>query len=153
MQKQSKNWPGVQYPLKRVSLQNDSFDTSVYRLNSPSSSTQSFISYIPSLCCSSSEQFIPCFARSRAISSGWHSIYPYHVNCWGTNNKLSITKLDFVQVCRLSLNFYNNTLRTFYKFSDSRQNWTSLTLQSADWPISRQYQRPQMRKRISYPKV
>ena len=36
--------------------------------------------------------------------------------------KLSIAKLDFVQVCRLSLNFYNNFLCKFYKFSDSRQS-------------------------------
>ena len=43
----------------------------------------------------------------------------------------SIEKLDFVQVCRLSLNVYNNTLRKFYKFSDSRQSWTSPTLESA----------------------
>ena len=49
-------------------------------------------------------------------------LYLYHVNRWGTDNKLSIAKLDFVQVCGLSLNFYNDTLRTFYKFSDSRQN-------------------------------
>ena len=64
------------------------------------------------------------------------------------NNRLKmpfIAKLDFVQVCRLSLNVYNNTLRKFYKFSDSCQSWTSPTLQSADWPISRQYYRPQMR--------
>ena len=54
-------------------------------------------------------------------------------------------RTHFVQVCRLSLNVYNNTLRKFYKFSDSRQSWTSPTLQSADWPISRQYHRPQMR--------
>ena len=30
-----------------------------------------------------------------------------------TTKKLSIAKLDFVQVCGLSLNFYNNTLRKF----------------------------------------
>ena len=70
-----------------------------------------------------------------------------------TPQKLSIAKLDSVQVCGLSLNFYNNTLRKFYKFSDSRETWTSPTLQSADWPISRQYHRPQMCKRVSYPEV
>ena len=43
---------------------------------------------------------------------------------------LLIAKLDFVQVCGLSLNFYNNTLRRFYKFSDNQQTWTSPT--SAD---------------------
>ena len=80
-------------------------------------------------------------------------VYLYHVNRWDTHKKLSIAKLDFVQVCELSLNFYNNTLRKFYKFSDSQQTWTSPTLQSADWPISRQYHRPQMRKRVSYPEV
>ena len=122
-------------PIKRVSLQNDSFGTSAYRLNSPSSSTQSFISYIPGL------------------NQVGDTLILYHVNRWGTDNKLSIAKLDFVQVCGLLLNFYNNTLRTFYKFSYSRQDWTCLTLQSADWPISRQYHRPQMRKRMSYPKV
>ena len=45
------------------------------------------------------------------------------------HKKLSIAKLDFVQVCGLSLNFYNNTLRNFYKFCDSRKTWTSPTLQ------------------------
>ena len=80
-------------------------------------------------------------------------MYLYHLNCWGTHKKLLIAKLDFVQVCGLSLNFYNNTLRKFYKFSNSRQTWTSPTLQSADWPISRQYHQPQMRKRVSYPEV
>ena len=81
------------------------------------------------------------------VSSGWH----YRENRWDTHEKLSIVKFDFVQVCGLSLNFYNNTLRKFYKFSDSWQTWTSLTLQSVFWPISRQYYRPQMRKRVSYP--
>ena len=33
--------------------------------------------------------------------------------------------------------------------SDSRETWTSPTLQSADWPISRQYYRPQVRQRVS----
>ena len=80
-------------------------------------------------------------------------VYVYHVNRWDNHKKLSIAKFDFVQVCGLSLNFYNNTLCKFYKFSDSWQTWTSLTLQSVDWPISRQYHRPQMRKRASYPKV
>ena len=80
-------------------------------------------------------------------------VYLYHVNRCGHHKKLSIAKLDSVQVCGLSLNFYNNTLRKFYKFSDSRETWTSPTLQSADWPISRQYHRPQMRKRESYPEV
>ena len=47
-------------------------------------------------------------------------VYLYHVNRCGHHKKLSIAKLDFVQVCELSLNFYNNTLREFYKFSDSR---------------------------------
>ena len=70
-----------------------------------------------------------------------------------TPQKLSTAKLDFVQVCGLSLNFYNNTLCKFYKFSDSRKTWTSPTLQSADWPISRQYHRPQVLKRVSYPEV
>ena len=45
-------------------------------------------------------------------------VYFYHVN---HPQKLSIAKLDFVQICGMSLNFYNNTLRKFYKFSDSRQ--------------------------------
>ena len=40
---------------------------------------------------------------------------------------------------------------SFYKFSDRLQTWKSPTLQSTDWPISRQYHRPQMRKRVSYP--
>ena len=40
-------------------------------------------------------------------------VYLYHVNRWDTHKKLSIAKLDFVQVCGLSLNFYNNTLRKF----------------------------------------
>ena len=61
-------------------------------------------------------------------------VYLYHINRCGHHKKLSIAKLDFVQVCGLSLNFYNNTLRKFYKFSDSRETWTSPTLQSADWP-------------------
>ena len=80
-------------------------------------------------------------------------VYLYHVNRCGHHKKLSIAKLDFVQVCRLSLNLYSNTLRKFYKFSDSRETWTSPTLQSADWPISRQYYRSQVRKRVSYPEV
>ena len=42
---------------------------------------------------------------------------------------------------------------SFSQFSDSRKTWTSPTLQLADWPISRQYYRPQMRKRVSYPEV
>ena len=46
-------------------------------------------------------------------------VYLYHVNRCGHHKKLSIAKLDFVQVCGLSLSFYNNTLRKFYKFSDS----------------------------------
>ena len=80
-------------------------------------------------------------------------VYLYHVNRCGHHKKLSIAKLDFVQVCGLSLNFCNKTLRKFYKFSDSRETWTSPTLQSADWPISRQYHRLQMRKKVSYPEV
>ena len=35
----------------------------------------------------------------------------------------------------------------------SRLTWTSPTLQSADWPISRQYHQPQMRKRVPHPEV
>ena len=46
-------------------------------------------------------------------------VYLYHVNRCGHHKKLSIAKLDFAQVCGLSLNFFNNTLRKFYKFSDS----------------------------------
>ena len=76
------------------------------------------------------------------------------ITTWTIDWKMpSIAKLDFVQVCRLSLNVYSNTLRKFYKFSDSRQSWTSPTLQFANWPISRQYHRPQMCKRVSYPEV
>ena len=56
-------------------------------------------------------------------------VYLYHVNRCGTHKKLSIAKLDFVQVCGLSLNYYSNTLRKFYKFSDSRPTWASPTLQ------------------------
>ena len=48
-------------------------------------------------------------------------VYLNHVNRCGHHKKLSIAKLDFVQVCGQSLNFYNNTLRKFYKFSDSRK--------------------------------
>ena len=48
-------------------------------------------------------------------------VYLYHVNRCGHHRKLSIAKMDFVQVCGLSLNFYNNTLRKFYKFCDSRE--------------------------------
>ena len=80
-------------------------------------------------------------------------VYLHHVNRCGHHKKFLIAKLDFIQVCGLSLNFYNNTLRKFYKFSDSRKTWTSPTLQSADWPISRQYHRPQVRKTVSYPEV
>ena len=80
-------------------------------------------------------------------------VYLYHVNRCGHHKKLSIAKLDFAQVCGLSLNFYNNTLRKFHKFSDSPETWTSPTLQSADWPISRQYYWPQVRQRVSYPEV
>ena len=80
-------------------------------------------------------------------------VYLYRVNRCGHHKKLSIAKLDFVQVCGLSLNFYNNTLRKFYKISDSQKTWTSPTLQSADWPISRQYYRPQVRQRVSYPEI
>ena len=40
-------------------------------------------------------------------------VYLYHVNCCGHHKKLSIAKLDFVQVCGLSLNFYNITLHKF----------------------------------------
>ena len=40
-------------------------------------------------------------------------VYLYHVNRCGHHKKLSIAKLDFAQVCGLSLNFYNNTLRKF----------------------------------------
>ena len=43
------------------------------------------------------------------------------INRCGHHKKLSIAKLDFVQVCGLSLSFYNNTLRKFYKFCDSRE--------------------------------
>ena len=56
-------------------------------------------------------------------------VYLYHVNRCGSHKKLLIAKLDFVQVCGLSLNFYSNTLRKFYKFSDSRPTWASPTLQ------------------------
>ena len=80
-------------------------------------------------------------------------VYLYYVNRCGHHKKLSIAKLDFVQVCGLSLNFYNNTLRKFYKFSDSWETWASPTLQSADWPISRQYYWPQVRQRVYYPEV
>ena len=40
-------------------------------------------------------------------------VYLYHINHWNTHKKFSIAKLDFIQVCRLSLslNFYINTLR------------------------------------------
>ena len=49
-------------------------------------------------------------------------VYLYHVNRCGHRRKLSIAKLDFVQVCGLSLNFYNNIpLCKFYKFSDSQE--------------------------------
>ena len=40
-------------------------------------------------------------------------VYLYHVNRRDTHKKLSIAKLDFVQVCELSLHFYNNTLHKF----------------------------------------
>ena len=46
-------------------------------------------------------------------------VYLYHVNIWDAHKKLSIAKLDFVQVCGLWLNFYNNSLRKFHKFRDS----------------------------------
>ena len=39
-------------------------------------------------------------------------VYLYHVNRWDTP-KLLIAKLDFVQVCGLSLNFYNNIMVSF----------------------------------------
>ena len=80
-------------------------------------------------------------------------VYLYHVNRCRHYKKLSIAKLDFIQVCGLSLNFYNKSLRKFYKFSDSRETWISPTLQSADLPISRQYYWAQVRKRVSYPEV
>ena len=48
-------------------------------------------------------------------------VYLDHVNRSGHHKKLSIAKLDFVQVCGLLLSFYNKTLRKFYKFSDSRE--------------------------------
>ena len=48
-------------------------------------------------------------------------VYLYHINRCGHHKKLLIAKLDFVQVCGLSLSFYNNTLRKFYKFSESRE--------------------------------
>ena len=98
----------------------------------------------------------PCrfdFNSSTSNSKQVTFVYLYHVTRCGHHKKLSIAKLDFVQICGLSLHFYNNTLRKFYKFSDSRETLKSPTLQSADWPISRQYYRPQMRKRVSYPEV
>ena len=135
-----------------VRLQNDSFGTSATHLLLPQSFFISLFSYFHALL-----QFIRAvhsllLAKQDSVKRVT-LVYLYHVNRWGTDNKLSIANLDSIQVFGLSLNFYNNILRTFYNFSDSRQTWTSLTLQSADWPISRQYYRPQMRKRMFYPKV
>ena len=95
----------------------------------------------------------PLYHRCVCLVKWVTLVYLYHINRCGHHKKLSIAKLDFVQVCGLLLNFYNNTLRKFYKFSDSQENWASPTLQSADWPISRQYHRAQVRKRVSYPEV
>ena len=54
------------------------------------------------------------------FSSCWHPIikqvtlvYLYHVNRCGHHKKMSIAKLDFVQVSGLSLNFYNNICVSF----------------------------------------
>ena len=57
--------------------------------------------------------------------------------------KLSIAKLDFVQVCGLSLNFYNNTLHRFYKIQRqsadlNKSNFAigGFTNQQTIWPAS-----------------
>ena len=56
-------------------------------------------------------------AHSFNINKRGTLVYLYHIIAVDTTKKLSIAKLDFVQVCGLSLNFYNNTLRKFYKES------------------------------------
>ena len=107
--------------------------------------------------CTLIQSLSPCLTLTRlfVITKRVTLVYLYHVNRCGHHKKLSIAKLDFVQVCGLSLKFYNNTLRKFYKFSDSREtwSWTSPTLQSTDWTISRQYHWPRVCKRVSYPEV
>ena len=133
-------------------LTNDSFGTSATHLLPQSFFFISLFSYFHALLQFTRAVHSLLLAKQGSVKRVT-LVYLYHVNRWGTDNKLSIAKLDFVQVFGLSLNFYNNTLRRFYNFSDSRQTWTSLTLQSADWPISRQYYWPQMRKRMFYPKV
>ena len=139
-------------PIVHVSLQNDSLVLAQLTFFFHRVFFISLISYFHALL-----QFIRAVHSLLLAKQGSVKrvtlVYLYHVNRLGTDNKLSIAELDFVQVFGLSLNFYNNTLRTFYNFSDSRQTWTSLTLQSVDWPISRQYYWPQMRKRMFYPKV
>ena len=58
--------------------------------------------------------FFPRTSRDWNYAKRVTLVYLYHINRWDTHKKLSIAKLDFVQVCGLSLNFYNNTLRKFY---------------------------------------
>ena len=54
----------------RVSLQNDSFGTSAYCLNSPFFFHTVFISYKPSLCCSSSELLDPSSSFPASLEAG-----------------------------------------------------------------------------------
>ena len=51
-----------------------------------------------------------CVVSLHAYTKRVALVYLYHVNRCGHHKNLSIAKLDFVQVCGLSLNFYNNSV-------------------------------------------
>ena len=54
--------------------------------------------------------FLRCHTTRKDYTKRVTLVYLYHVNRWDTHKKMLIAKLDFIQVCRLSLNFYNNKL-------------------------------------------
>ena len=113
-----------------------------------SSSSHFFIWYKTSFCCSS----FPASLEAGPSQAGDTRI-PLPCKSLGHSHKIVVCKVGLCTSLRIVTEFLNKTLRKFYTFSDSRQTWTSLTLQSADWPISRQHHRPQMRKREFYPGV
>ena len=82
-------------------------------------STQTGLSF--SFLISQKLSFVSRSLQSSSLYQAGDTRIPLPRKSLWTPQKLSIAKLDFVQVCGLSLNFYNNTLRKFYKFGDSRE--------------------------------
>ena len=68
---------------------------------------------------SGDDQMSAITAEVRRVLSPWllqwvkTLVYRYIVNRWDNGKKLLIARLDFVQVCGLSLNFCNNTYVNF----------------------------------------